>query len=232
VVIERDGVKGVPVIADPDTHLAPGEGTGDIDLINGGDQYEPRVVVWECQRVWKRSAPAMEGIIVVTVRRFVHALGTLGGSSQPAQALLIGGQRANDLCSEPRSLLPQDVFEIDGVQVEHIDVGWSLISEPSAFFSVDHRARALAHELGHALFLGHGNGIDDNHDGKKVGLRGIRRYDEYCDPLGTSEDPPSPQCPSVMIGDACGKLLTELQIEQARAVASVMPGCNGVPCKD
>ena len=35
----------------------------------------------------------------------------------------------------------------------------------------------LAHELGHAMLLGHGNGLDDNHDGLLPPTTGIRRFD-------------------------------------------------------
>ena len=246
VVVERGGVKGIPVIRDPDTFQDPAENTGDIDA-PGGDPIESREAALECHRAWRALDPEMEGPVVVTVRRFVHAGQTLAGASRPAFALWVSrgpgvNQRGDDLCGEPRHLSSEDVFEIDGSSLTHVDVGWVIISQPSQFSNLDHRARSLAHELGHVLSLGHGNGIDDNSDGEQDGVPGPRRFHQYCDPLGSTtengidvprEDLGSPglECTSLMHGNASCPELTALQVEQARAAASVMPGCNGVPCK-
>jgi hypothetical protein len=247
VVTERRGVKGVPVIRDPDTFHARGELTGDIDA-TGGDTFESSQAALEFHRAWERLDPETKGPVVITVRRFINAGLTLAGASTPAFPLWaegahsLGGGRGDDLCGDPRHLSLQDVFEIDGSSTTHADVGWLVISQPSQFLNVDHRARALAHELGHVLFLGHGNGIDDNGDGEEGGAPGPRRFDQYCDPLGSTtlsgvsvpkEDLESPglECKSLMDPKADCPRLTALQVEQARAAASVMPGCNGSSCK-
>ena len=105
----------------------------------------------------------------------------------------------------------------------------------------------IAHELGHDLLLGHGNGLDDNgdglipsNDGLTLSNPGDRRYDHYCDSLGTNEDPPTGQCegldadeddPASVMNAAttpCMKLWP-LQIEQARAAARLKPGAVTVP---
>jgi hypothetical protein len=191
----------------------------------------------------------MEGFVVVTARRFVPVGSVFAGTSLPAFALQLGpnlpggGQRGDDLCGEPRELSSSDVFEIDGNETVHVDVGWSVISQPGEFFSLDHRSRVLAHELGHVLFLGHGNGADDNEDGEEAGVTGRRRFDEYCDSLGTtlSDGASFPKEDLASTGTGCKSLmhphasctgLTELQVEQARAAAAVMPGCSGTPCRD
>jgi hypothetical protein len=139
---------------------------------------------------------------------------------------LVDGQRGEDLCDEPRNLDARDVYELDG-DADHPDVGFATIAEPSQFFSPDHHGRVLAHELGHVLALGHGNGLDDNHDGIEPGQPGARRFDEYCDPLGTDEDPADQPCTSLMEDGAPCEPLTALQVEMATAAAAVMPGCSG-----
>jgi hypothetical protein len=244
VVVERDGVKGVPVISDPDTNRAPGELSGDVDA-TGGDTFESWQAAMECHRAWGRLDPETQGPVVVTARRFINAGLTLAGASQPDFDLWaegahpLGGQRGDDLCGEPRGLSVEDVFEMDGSSTTHVDVGWLVISQANQFRNIDHRARALAHELGHVLFLGHGNGIDDNGDGEEAGASGPRRFDQYCDPLGSTSDVPeedlgSPEleCKSLMETAARCPELKALQVEQARAVASVMPGCRGSACNE
>jgi hypothetical protein len=233
VVAEQDGVKGVPVINDPDEHRDSGELDGDID---GIDTFESAMAALECHRSWQRLDDSLEGPVIVTVRRFINAGETLGGASQPPFELWISngpgtGQRGDDLCGEPRSLASDDLFEIDGSSTDHVDVGWALVAEPEQYRNLSHRGRGVAHELGHVLSLAHGNGLDDNHDGGAVGSDGPRRFDEYCDPLGTAEDDLSGDqpCTSVMERTASCELLTDLQIEQARAAAAAMPGCAG-PC--
>lgn len=239
VAIDRNGTKGIPVINDPDTFQALGEQVGDIDA-TAGDPFESQQASFECQRTWAQLAPDLKGPIVVTAKKFVNAGLTLAGASQPAFALWVAGRspltgaRGDDLCGSPRRLVDSDVFEIDG-NSNHTDVGWLVISQPDEFASVDQRARALAHELGHILLLSHGNGLDDDGNGNEVGTIGPRRFDDYCDPVGSSnEDLPSPEedCKSLMDGRVgCGRTLKPLQIEQARAAAALMPGCMGVDCR-
>jgi hypothetical protein len=225
VVAERDGVKGVPVIRDPDTDQTGDELPADIDA--GDFSTEPWDAAMACQRAWLRLDDSLEGPIVVTVRRYfgVGLKEVFGVSSGPSPELLAGGQREEDLCSEPRNLAADDVLELDG-RSDHPDVGYVTIAEPSQFFNPNHHGRVLAHELGHVLMLGHGNGLDDNADGSEPDASGPRRYDEYCDALSTAEDVEGP-CNSLMEDGAPCTPLTKLQIEHARAAAAAMPGCSG-----
>lgn len=86
-------------------------------------------------------------------------------------------------------------------------------------------SRTLSHELGHALYLHHGNGFDDDGNGSPAGMKGRKRFDYYCDQeerraiSGTCE-----QAGSLMsISGGCS-ILRPLQVDIARHVASVYPG--------
>jgi hypothetical protein len=87
--------------------------------------------------------------------------------------------------------------------------------------------KVLAHEIGHTLMLAHGNGLDDNSDELLPPAAGIRRFDEYCDFLGLTEDPNTfTSCEassSLLVGNSC-KNLRPLQREMARAVGKLVPG--------
>lgn len=231
LVVDRDGHKGVPVIADTDDFRGPGESTGDI-VAAGGDTFEAAIAAEECDRSWRALDPAAQRPVVVVARRFVDAGLTEAASSTPPLAVRVGGSRSDDLCAAPRSLVGTDVLDI-GPHTS-VDRGWVVTQEFARFADRERRVRALAHELGHVLLLGHGNGLDDDGDGQVAGTDGPRRYDQYCDNLRLGEDdladPPSTCAASLMMPSPCGDGLTPLQVEQARAAAAVLSGCTGSGC--
>lgn len=231
VVTERSGVKGVPVIAVIDPFHAPGEDTGDI-YSEGGDLFEAQIAAEECDRVWRKLGPGASGPVAVVAGRFVGLGLTRGVAPPPPFSMRRNGPRWEDLCAEPRALSASDVLDI-GPQTSS-DRGWMVIQDFALFSDTQRRDEDIAHELGHVLYVGHGDGVDNDDDGTATPGDGVRRYDEYCDPLGSGEDEqasPPPACSaSLMMPSPCTTNLTDLQAEQARAAAAVMPGCKGSPC--
>ena len=108
--------------------------------------------------------------------------------------------------------------------------------EPARIAFLEDFGAYLGHELGHALLLGHGDGIDQGPIiGSEPPTAGPRPFDEYCDPAEPQEscslmDPVYARCTE----------LTALQIELARAAAAARdgttiqatgPGCNNESCQ-
>ena len=220
----------IPVIRDPNPPPGSEGQLGDVN-INFGDPYEAENAATECRNEWSRLDPgAPDSLVYVTARKFIHPGPTLGVSSKPDFGLWtkqfspLTGHRGDDLCGDPRHLKLSDV-----------DHGYSVVPQRESFSSQSTYIHTLAHEFGHALTLGHGNGIDDNGDGKAAGTPGPRRFDEYCDPLGVDSSGSLPVEDHQTHGLTCGVSeslmepqdtpcfkLSALQIEQVRAVAATL----------
>ena len=223
---------GFPVIADPSP---PGPsacgGKGDLELgFLGGDAPFAETA---CAAAWQERHPGVVGIPVIFARDFCDSGLTKGVAMGPEPGLLIAsrnplhGKRGDDLCGMPMRLTTADITNSNRRP-------FAVMVEPER----NGNARnVLAHELGHNLFLGHGNGLDDNHDGQPAGRRGPRRHDEYCDPawllppentvLAEDADVEFVDCEttgSLMQSSAGCSNLQPLQVESARSVARLMPG--------
>ena len=233
VITAADGQKGIPVIADP--FVPKGGIIGDISVAPGSADASFAAVA--CDARWNRLDSSLKGPVVVSARKFSKGI-ALAVASSPVKALWVKqaspltGKRGDDMCGEPRKLTHNDVFNLSPSNGS--GQGWLVLQEPSQYDSNGHLARNLAHELGHVLFLGHGNGIDDNSDGAVTGF-GPRRFDAYCDPLGVAANGKpleDEQACSLMGRFASCTTITSLQIEMARAVAKLLPGCSGSSCLD
>jgi hypothetical protein len=240
IVFRAAASAGVPVIKDPRPPTKP---PADIfDDVLGAVEIpaflptspigEPGMVKAACELAWQGIDSLQKGIVVVFVRRFLNAIpaGTLG-FAPPADSDIVQRKASvsgsTRLCQHPRQLQTGDVT----------NVGWVLLLEPTAPLptnNVEMTVNTLAHELGHALLLGHGNGFDDDANGALPPVPGPRRFDEYCDTMGLADGTPleDARTPFVSceateslmrVSGSCSGL-RPLQVEQARAAAKLVPG--------
>ena len=214
----------VPIIEDPFPPGTPG-GAGSLGDIqqdqDGTESLETDAAVAACDAAWAADFPGavQPGITVVFVRGFVRTDGhvnvSLAAFETPyfqtyTQARFAG----RDLCVKPRTILPADVAH-----------RWTLIqtainsSNAPGFFGT-----VLAHELGHALLLRHGDGVDNDNNGV---------FDESCDQnefnafdLKASHDQLSLMYPTVF---ADVTTITALQRDLARTAAVQIAGELGGP---
>ena len=218
--------QGIPVVADPDPTTTPVTKLGDVTmaLFYNGEWAD---AARNCELAWDELYPGQRGVIVVNARKVIGGSGDVVGGVSPAAPYELWvksgadprtGSRGDALCGNPSKLLVGDVTPM-------------LITatyDPALFqtfpFVTDtfQPSKVLAHELGHTLMLGHGNGLDDNADGLLPPTIGIRRFDQYCDPLGAAEHDPSLGCSLMQPGDC--KTITPLQREVTRAAAKLVPG--------
>jgi hypothetical protein len=220
----------IPVIRDP----SPPNGTnGQLGDLEANDFYFTNMARDLCRQAWQARFPGRRGIPVINARSFRLNPPALGVSPPPPAGLYVpgsaraySGTRGDALCGSPIELTTADVSNLYVAVFDQ-----ARLSGSSSPVSV------LAHELGHNLFLGHGNGLDDDGDGRPAGFAGPRRYDEICDPdwlvPGTTqvaEDVDSSMPCSLMQVWACSTTLRPLQTETARGVALFIPGAvDGQP---
>jgi YVTN family beta-propeller protein len=184
----------------------------------------------DCELLWQQANPRAVGIPVVSVKDFAD--GTAGTATGATLSMVVSttgapSSRTNDLCVHPRRITMSDVQMNSGA----VQKDWN-----QYFGQIGGGRSTFAHELGHTLMLGHGNGLDDDRNGTFPPNPGYRDYDSYCDSKGFDpmsqipvEDVPGP-CPqfsSVMVEGGSCEFLQELQIEQSQEIASVAPGHSG-----
>ena len=223
---------GIPVIKDP---ITTSHDLGEIG-IDGG---EWSTALHECEQAWAEQYSDQPGIILVNARTLIDApetMQTIAGVApavplqlRVASATPETGQRGDDLCGNPRKLLVNDVTPLLGAVT--YDPALFMRFEPKISRYANEKynpVKTVAHELGHTLTLGHGNGLDDNGDGFESPVPGRRRFDEYCDPLGRGEEPLGvSKCDNALSSlMTIGECMTvrPLQREMARAAAKLVPG--------
>jgi hypothetical protein len=203
-----------PIIDDPVPPAAGGIGQeGDIEVpyyaYETEKAAEMQAAIEACRQAWDQIEQTLgtniEGVIAVNVRGLMfgggiteHPLGLAMHVLDPAEGTAP--------CTQPGSVLSND----GSVLVTDRDI----VAGPS-LPPVDPHDRLVAHELGHVLFLGHGNGRDDDGNGQ---------FDQFCDP---QEDPLAapftimhPERPLTT------EVITQAQRATARPIAAVTTGAQ------
>jgi hypothetical protein len=215
----------IPIIEDPLT--APGE-SGDLEQEEGTPSlsYEVGLAVDECNQAWTKDLGANPpGIPIVLARGFVNPAGTydtvMVGAEDPLSGVYMrAAQEGRDLCSRSRTVLAEDVAGRSVVvQTRPKDVHGQLV-----WNDIPVLALVVAHELGHSLLLQHGDGRDNDGNG---------RFDYGCDtPEFNQFDLVAPYDQRTIMDPYTNPdwtRITPLQAQLARAAAAVTPGTIGGP---
>ena len=241
IAFRAANVEHFPIIPDPRAPGVSGDGQlGDIGLSNLG--HELTEVTQGCAAAWAELAPNERGIIAVNVRAYVSDSSL--GITTTASITQRSDPRIQDLCVAPRHLLTSDVTASQVTVIDPKNYGPKTL-DGLPMSNGESASTSLAHELGHALLLGHGDGVDNDKNGVLPPLDGPRLYDTICDPavivdndgnVIAVEDSLLDQrngCGSIMLGGtgSCG-LVQPLQVEAARDAAKLIPGASFVDAMD
>ena len=216
----------IPIIDDPfppgsdQTKNGPGR-FGDISRPNNLDPQpgtEAYTAYQACQKAWA-DAPQVGGRFVIVARDIVGPLGvpTNDLGFGPSHAETLFRNNGNDFCVFPRHLLQQDLIDKYVIIVDPVQMN----AKSGVFYHV------LAHELGHTLLLGHGDGLDNDQNGLLPPAAGPRKFDVDCDgpEFVKFDSADTAKTHSIMdVAGAVSNTITPLQKELVRDAAVLVPG--------
>jgi outer membrane protein assembly factor BamB len=197
-----------PVIPDPNPPTSGGPGKlGDIS-IESKEGKELNDAISSCEIEWdklaKQSKTPLVGPVGINLRQFVDNNGNPSDTNGIASPAIRGPGLPNDLgpvCKDPTK-----------IQSNSGDTMYAAVNDNSLVVNDPHDT-LVAHELGHVLFLFHGNGLDDDNNGV---------YDEICDPKENTNALPH----SLMTPRVISDVITHLQKNTARTLAKVTAGAK------
>ena len=193
-----------PVIDDPT--ISPGSQEGDIIDPDLDNSTELKQALAACNTAWdalsRQFRVPFVGVPAVNVRQFVTSDGTVTSKAGQGSFNFTwpGNFSFDDICLDPSRVTTNG----DGI--------YAFVKDNSFTLGTDPNDTILGHELGHVLFLGHGNGKDDDGDGV---------YDEFCDKTGELPTPAT-----LMTPGALSSVLTAAQQATVRTVAKKTSGAQ------
>ena len=147
----NEKIRDYPILDDPDPTIGSlGDVYVDPQLLKFG---EFKQLIADCRAAWQALDPAIVGITAVQINQFVDAAG------QPTKFLGLGG-RANPASPANSSNAKQIAQQMAAGRVMVVDGSFVQTSNPPDLVEYH-----FAHELGHAVALRHGDGIDNDNDG-------------------------------------------------------------------
>lgn len=211
-LLNADG--DIPVIDDPDVTT----GKYGAISISGLGITEGSLAAQKCREAYGKPADAND-LVIIIARNLINNDGSATSESGYTEKYDNTGM---NLCNFPRSITG-----------ENMKGRYIMLDDPALYTtSAGHGIPyvILAHELGHVLMLGHGDGLDNDNNGQQPPNNGPRLFDEYCDlpeykKYDLTGDLRSLMSPVV----GYKKNITPLQKELARSAAGLMPGVTGKP---
>ena len=198
-----------PLIADP---APPPAGPGVLGDILSPPSTELQNAVTNCRTAWDGLELTLgvniEGPIAINLRTFVNADGS--DSATDGYGASVFTYTGGSSCG-------------GHINFNNGDASYASVNDNSSTLGGDPQDRLLGHELGHALFLGHGNGLDDDGDGIIDACDGFS-YD-FSPPAESATATPA----SLMTTPVTSNIITTLQRGTVSATATgAQQGARGL----
>jgi hypothetical protein len=203
--------------------VVPGAGSHGEIVQDQGDNFSDQSAsaIDLCNQAWQNQTPdgSVPGIPIIFAGNFLADSGQISGQTGYETPNQSNYQRngGKDLCHAPYNILQSDVTD----RVAFVSTSNNDSSSDTQFAA--ELATRTAHELGHALLLAHGDGLDDDQNGA---------WDERCDNPEYLSFDSAESATSVSIMNAAPTnqtTITPLQRTLARSAAKYVAGVIGGP---